>query len=133
MTQESKLYEISFFFESEADEDREKIASAIRKEIEDRKGMILEERISSRKLRLGYLIQKKREAFLGCFKFLLLPLEIASLKNSLQNAQILRFEIVKSAKTEPERSASARKIKKTAETPANPEEIDKKLEEILGK
>ena len=103
---------------------------------------------------LSHPVKKMTEAYLGSFRFLLSAEKISELKSKLNVPQVLRFILVHT-KPQPARAyrprqggaVSARKTVIAPQTnePASPkqmppgqaaadiEEIDKRLEEILGK
>ena len=151
MEQESKkqLYEVAFlanpsFLEDEARDFHQKIKSEALGI-----GALVEDEGKIEKIRLGYPIKKHGEAHLGSFKFTADQSKIKELNLKIDsNEQILRFLCVKAVRppqrqisTKPFRQATA-EIKppqtwseniRKEEPAASVEEIDKKLEEILGK
>lgn len=112
-------------------------------------GAIMEEEGKTEKIRLSYPIKKQLEAHLGSFKFVLDPTKIQELNSKVKaENQMLRLICVKTVRPQqrqiitkpfrqvpeikPAQNWSPASIEK--ETPAiSVEEIDKKLEEILGK
>ena len=156
MEQDAKkqLYEIVFLanpsmLEEEARDFHQKLkneATAL--------GALIEDEGRTEKIHLSYPIKKQMEANLGSFKFTMDPSKTDKLNSKIKSDnQILRLLCVKTVRP-PERQISTKpfaapqtffasrtpkEIKKAVrpaseeEPAANVEEIDKKLEEILGK
>jgi len=137
------MYEIGYLLnplipEKKLDEE----VSLLRKLVEDKKGLIINE-VRSRMRRLAYPIKKIENAYFGWIKFTADPENLKEIEISLKNSQIggnklIRFLTVKTVK-ETVVSRPIRKIikkKKLAELKEKieikPEEIDKKLEELLA-
>ena len=156
MDSDTQLYELGFTLspsltEEEAKEFHQKIKSEAQE-----LGALIDEEGSIEKRRLSYPIKKVREAYFGFFKFILSPEKLADLKLKMNTPSVLRCLFIKT-KRAPQRQISTRPMKmadtslnqtetseykqtviKTQEAidiapPINIEEIDKKLEEILGK
>ena len=144
---EKQLYEIAFLatpslVESEALDFLQKIKNEAQS-----LGALIEDEGTIEKIRLSYPIKKQLEANFGNFKFTLESEKIETLNLKIKSdSKILRLICVKTVRalqrqisTKPFSSPQTfftpktpREIKK--EEPAtNVEEIDKKLEEILGK
>lgn len=113
-------------------------------------GALIEDEGRIEKIRLSYPIKKQLEANLGSFKFILDPAKIDELNSKIKaENQILRVLCLKTIKP-PQRQISTKPFRPTSFTEIKPaqgwstsggkeepavsiEEIDKKLEEILGK
>jgi len=159
MESEKQLYEVAYLIApSFTEEEAQNFHQTIKNEVQGLGGLIDEEgRVEKRKL--SYAINKMREAYLAFCQFQLDPQKITALEEKMKNPTVLRFLIIKTKRL-PQRHISVRQPKAgmepatdqtwtapsasaiytgqagTAdkETPAvNIEEIDKKLEEILGK
>ncbi len=103
------------------------------------------------KRRLAYPIKKMREAHLGSFRFLLAGEKISEVQDKLKNSKEVLRHILVHTKRQPPRTIRTQVLKPSFAAPtAKPEktlkiepailepaadiaEIDKKLEEILGK
>ena len=133
MTQESKLYELSFVLKLADEEAQSAFVGEIKKYIEDRNGRPLDQ---SRmiKRRLAYPIGKEREGIFGSIKFFLKPEDIKGLEGQLKNEEGLIRYVLTAVKREMRDSGTG--IKKPRRIPekkaADIKEIDKKLEEIRG-
>lgn len=149
MEQESKkqLYEMAFLANPSMLEEEAKDFHQKTKNQALGFGALIEDEGRIEKIRLSYPIKKQLEANLGSFKFILDPAKIDELNSKIKaENQILRVLCLKTIKP-PQRQISTKpfvapqtffatqtpkEIKK--EEPAiSVEEIDKKLEEILGK
>jgi len=112
-------------------------------------GALIEDEGTIEKIRLSYPIKKQTEANFGNFKFTLENEKIETLNSKIKSdPKILRLICVKSVRA-PQRQISTKPFRQTPfeikpvqgwsapnekeEPAANVEEIDKKLEEILGK
>jgi len=139
MENEQRIYEIGYLLSPLIPEEKldEEIGS-LRKLIEDKKGFILNEG-RPKMQRLAYPIKKLESAYLGWIKFAAEPTILFEIKNSFKKlSSSIRFlirEIVKETLA----PSSAKKIIKKKKTiipgikeEAKFEEIDKKLEELLG-
>lgn len=138
------MYEIGYLLTPLIPEEKlDEEVFVLRKLIEDKKGLIINEaRPKMRKL--AYIIKNFESAYFGWIKFTADPETIKEIESSLKNPPIggdklVRFLIVKVIK-EAAVLRPARKIikkKKPAEPKEKieikPEEIDKKLEELLSK
>ncbi|MCX6731415.1 MAG: 30S ribosomal protein S6 [Candidatus Parcubacteria bacterium] len=135
METEQKMYEIGYLLSPLIPEEKldEEIGS-LRKLIEDKKGFILNEG-RPKMQKLAYPIKKLETAYFGWIKFTADPSSLPEIKSP----QIIRFLITEVIKTPPAKKI----IKKKKTLPAGVisgikegikfEEIDKKLEELLGK
>jgi len=133
MPDESKLYEITFFLSPKI-ENPDEVVDSIRKQIEDKKGIIVS---NSRpdKRRTAYLIDKEREGIFGCIRFMIRPGEIKNLNENIsRKTEVMRFFIVKGEEANPEpwRGRETRIRRPQEQKAQDIESIDKKLEEILG-
>lgn len=110
-------------------------------------GGLIEENGSVLKRRLYYPIKKVREAHFAHFKFLAEPEKLSELRKQLEEKDVLRYLLIETKRI-PQRIFKPRVFKavpaeqvlqetkiepKIAEPATNIEEIDKKLEELLGK
>ena len=153
MDKNQKLYEITFLVSpSYSEEEAQAFQQSLKNEVKSLGGLVDDEG-GVLKRRLSYPIKKMSEAHVASFRFLLASEEIHELETKLTVPQILRFLIVHT-KRQPPRVARTPRIGKiiperpvleyniksapeakqsVLEPAANIEEIDKKLEEILGK
>jgi len=131
METEQKMYEIGYLLSPLIPEEKlDEEIFVLRKSIEDKQGLIISEG-RPKMQRLAYPINKLETAYFGWIKFMAEPSSLPEIKNP----QIIRFLITEIIKSSP-----AKKIikKKKAIIPGIKEgvkfeEIDKKLEELLGK
>ncbi|MCH7883057.1 30S ribosomal protein S6 [Patescibacteria group bacterium] len=136
MMQESKpiLYEISYFLQAISPEESAGKTNLVSDMIEKEHGVIASQ-IQPVLKPLSYPIQKKTEAYWGWLKFMAKPEVVTSIKENLKaRPEILRFMLVR-AKKEELIEQPLRKRRRPVASPekqAKIEEIDKKLEEILG-
>lgn len=132
---ETQLYEISYFLNPNLQEEEAvNVAQKIRELIEQKKGIVIKD-TKPLKRKLAYEIKKHLEGFFSSIKFLFNPAEIIELKNELeQNKEVLRMQLIKTSKEEAIIRSRPQKAKKRTkqEEEAHSEEIDKKLEELLG-
>ena len=155
MDKSQTLYEVAYLISpAYSDEEAQNFQQLLKSGLQSLGGMIDNEG-EVIKRRLFYPIKKMAEAYLASFRFLIAPEKISALKSKLNSKEVLRFLIVET-KRQPARIyrpriakipgaetmivPMERKIKQTEtaapkpiEPAANIEEIDKKLEEILGK
>jgi ribosomal protein S6 len=153
MEEETKLYELGYLIKGDLpDEICLKTAEAVRKAIEDEKGLIISEN-QPKKQNLGYAVKGQETAYFGSLKFIFPTEKIPLFQKNLEKLNLLRIflskkkqekEIVKrSLKRRPTRpgarkessdlSSSTAPVKDEHQGEAiQVEEIDKKLEEILG-
>lgn len=141
MEKEQKEYEVGYLLSPLIPEDKlDEEISLLRKEIEDKKGLIVTE-FRARMQRLAYPIKKVNTAYFGWIKFVLAPEDLVDVEAKFKkNNNILRYLITKAVKEMANPKAIKRTIKK-AKTAAvekaekgtiKEAEIDKKLEEILS-
>lgn len=151
MENETKTYEIGYLLSPLVPEDKlDAEISVLRGLVESRKCLIMgEERARIRKL--AYIVQKKGSgkfdtAYFGWIKFVADPAAIADIKSDFdKTANILRFLILDTTKSESVRKAAKKPAKPSGfrkkpaqgpeteiKTEIKPEEIDKKIEELLG-
>jgi len=135
METEQKMYEIGYLLSPLVPEEKldEEIGS-LRKLIEDKKGFILNEG-RPKIQKLAYPIKKLETAYFGWIKFTADPSSLPEINPPAGGPQIIRFLITEIIKSPP-----AKKIIKKKKTMISGikegvkfEEIDKKLEELLGK
>lgn len=152
---DNKLYEVAYLISpAYSEEEAQSFQQSLKNHVQSLGGLIDpptggEGEIIKR--RLFYPIQKMTEAYLSSFRLLLAPEKTADLKAKLNSKEVLRSLLIQT-KRQPPRTYRQRITKITTEesltpiTPkhavpkqadvrpaANIEEIDKKLEEILGK
>ena len=132
MQQEPKLYEISYVLKIDSDEGLTGTLEQIRKYIEEKSGRSLEEsRLSKR--RLAYPVGKNYEGVFGSMKFFLKPEDLSELESRLKRDQKFIRYMITIAKAYGFETKGHPKIKRAPEIKAaDVQEIDKKLEEILG-
>ncbi len=156
MEKETKMYEIGYLLSPLIHEEKlDEEISVLRKLIEDRHGLIMnEDRAKMRKL--AYNIQKPAvgkfdSAHFGWMKFVASPEILPEIEISLgKTANIIRFLLIEAAKEEPIKKPARKiirpvpldgqRLERKAASPAEPkiktevkpEEIDKRLEELLG-
>jgi ribosomal protein S6 len=155
---ETKIYEADYILKGDLDEEKALEASeSFRKLIENEQGIITQES-KPQKQNLGYPIKKHRAGYFGSLKFIFPVEKIQALKNSFEKNDFLRLLLVETKHEkemgqiplkrqfrQPATGGAVRQaaVKKTPTTlkkeevtikePLRVEEIDKKLEEILGK
>jgi ribosomal protein S6 len=147
MDKEPKLYEIGYLLKGDLNEEKTlELSEHFRSLIEKERGIITGEG-KPKKQSLAYPIRKQEAAFWGWFKVLLPAESLSDIKKSLEKTDILRFLMVE-IKREKEATKPISKPKRVKriipkfiqkeEIPPRAgerlqvEEIDKKLEEILG-
>ena len=149
MEKDSQLYEITYLISPAlTDEEALHFHQTTKNSILDLGGLI-ETEGDVKKQRLAYSIAKMTDAYVAWCRFTLTSDKVAALQTKMTQPNVLRFLIVHT-KPIPVRQAQGRIIgkgsmvtegaapkaakQKDPEQPAvNMEEIDKKLEEILGK
>lgn len=158
MDEDQKLYEITYLISpAYSEEEAQAFQQSLKNEVKNLGGLIDDEG-GVLKRRLSYPIKKMPEAHVASFRFLSASEKISGLETKLAVPQVLRFLIVHT-KRQPIRAARAPRIgkiiperpvleynlKNAPQSPnleprlpdgqaaSNIEEIDKKLEEILGK
>lgn len=145
MDKKIKIYEVNYLIAPLIPEDKigEEVF-VLRKVIEDNSGLIIsEDQIKMQSL--SYQIDKFNSAYCGWFKFSANPESIGAIQNGFkQNEKSLRFLFSEIGKENIatgnafKRRTQLSKIgiggeQKTEKTEIKPEEIDKKLEELIGK
>ena|SRR3989344_9250058 len=144
MDKDKQLYEIAYLITpSMSEEEAQNFHQTVKNEAQGMGALIDEEgRVEKRRLR--HLINKNTEAYLAYFRFTFESEKISDLELKIKaNKNILRHLTIKT-KRHIQKTFSTRPFKtsenlKETLTPkeeipaANIEEIDKKLEEILGK
>ena len=142
MDAENKIYEINYLITPLLPEDKVAEEGAVlRKIIEDNKGFVMGED-QAKMQKLSYSIKKFDKAYYGWFRFSAAADSLDSIKNSFnKNEKTLRSLITEIGKENPAQF-SPRKIVRTLKSEGSlpevaekieikPEQIDKKLEEIL--
>ncbi len=129
------MYEISYLIDGGIPiEKASELADKIRGMLETSRNLIME--TTPLKLqKLAYPIKKHAEAFWGRIRFMSDPQELIKLKNKIEAIpEIMRMLTVEAKPDEASqvRAPIRKKKVETAEEVARSEEIDKKLEEILG-
>lgn len=134
MQSEAKLYEFSYIFKPESEEETDAINELARTCIENGKGMVLEA-YKPLYRRLAYPIQKQREAYFGSIKFYLPPGGMRGFEDLMRREKRLMRSLV-AISHRPELETRRRERVLTAKQEEKPAadiaSIDKKLEEILG-
>lgn len=146
MEKGQKIYEIGYLLSPLiAEEKLDEEISVLRKLIEEKGGFIISEgRPKSQKL--AYPIKKFETAYFGWFKFSSDSETISEIKNSFEKSplgeKIIRFLLIETKKEtiapiSPKKAIRKKKLFVTPEAKVKGEikleEIDKKLEELLGK
>ncbi|QQG45868.1 MAG: 30S ribosomal protein S6 [Candidatus Niyogibacteria bacterium] len=128
-----KLYEISYLAKAADEQAALDGAASITGIIEKERGIIATQNRPTKK-DLSYPIEGAREGWWGWIKFMSRPESIGAIREKANNdPKIERFAIFKINKAEiAEKSRTKRRIIRPPEEKTNIEEIDKKLEEILG-
>jgi len=145
MEKETKMYEIGYLLSPLIPEEKlDEEISALRKLLEDKQGFIMNES-RARTQSLAYPVRGFNSAYFGWIKFAASPEVLPEIKISFDNPpiggdKIIRFLILKTIKE----TAAPRLMKKkvvrkkiSLERPKEklgikPEEIDKKIEELIG-
>jgi small subunit ribosomal protein S6 len=144
MEKETKMYEIGYLLSPLISEEKlDEEISALRKLIEDKQGFIMNEsRAKSRSL--AYPIKGFNSAYFGWIKFAASPEVLPEIKISFDNPpiggdKVVRFLIIKTIKETAVPRLTKKIVKKriSPERPKEklgikPEEIDKKIEELIG-
>jgi ribosomal protein S6 len=153
MEDETRLYELSYLLRGDiSDEEALEKSESVRKTVENEKGLIIQEN-KPKKQSLGYPVKKHDIAYSGVIKFIFSPDKIPALKKSFEKSDILRMLLSQGKREEALKQPLKRRVirrpakeiqqtegaqpKEPASTakrgePLQVEEIDKKLEEILG-
>lgn len=132
-------YELSYLISPRlSDQQAAEVQRLINNALQEKEGVVFDSQFP-RKFRLSYSIQKENEAWLQITYFSLEPGQLAGFEKKLKESkEILRFLILKRKPIRASRpTAAVREKSSLAETPeASPkvelEEIEKKLDEILG-
>jgi len=132
---ESKLYEISYLIEGRlGTEKAQEIADKIREILDTAKNVVVES-APLKTTKLAYAVKKQSEAFWSWIRFMASPKDLSLIKTKTDRIpEILRAMIMEAKPEEVARRPMTAPKKRivTAEEIARVEEIDKKLEEILG-
>ena len=133
ISDQTRSYEIFYLIKAASEEEASQAFGHLRKYIEDENGIITEEgRLTKR--RLSYLTKKESEAYTGYFKFLARPEVLSRLKEKTdETGNILRYILVKSSRKDSGRAPISKIRRAPEKKEAELTELDKKLEEILGK
>lgn len=142
---ELKLYEVAYLISPDySEEEAQSFQQSLKNHVQSIGGLV-EHEGSLAKRRLGYPIKNMWEAYLASFRFTLSPEKLDELKNKLVSKEVLRSLVVQTKRLPPRpvrerpvKTSLATQTKPTLQTapqqpPASIEEIDKRLEEILGK
>lgn len=152
MDKDHNLYEVAYLVSpAYSEEEAQNFQQTIKNSVQSAGGFIDQEG-GVEKRRLAYPIQKMREAHLGSFRFLLSGEKIAEIENKLKSGKEVLRHILVHTKRQPPRTIRTQVIRpvtldepeiSTRKPDARPvearepasdiAEIDKKLEEILGK
>lgn len=131
-----KLYEISYLAKAADEPAALECASTVNAAIEKERGIIASQNQPVQKT-LSYPVKKETEAWFGWIKFMAKPEAAAAVKKTLKDSkEIIRLTVVKTGKDGfMERPRRRRRLIRpaTPQKETNIEEIDKKLEEMLGK
>ena len=142
MDRDNKIYEINYLMTPLIPEDKVAEETAVlRKIIEDNKGFVVGEDQPKTK-KLSYPIKKFDSAYCGWFKFSAGAESVDNIKNGFnKNEKILRALVTEAGKENAVRSAprhnaiaakpEGSSLETSEKVKINPEQIDKKLEEIL--
>lgn len=148
---EPKKYELAYLLSPAVPEDEVLVvAGSLVKIIEDSNGLIRHQETPAKR-RLSYLVKKEQNAYFSWITFSTSPENLAAIEKGIKGAQnLLRHMLVEEEEIPPQpirtyipRPAPTR-VKPPAPTPTaageqkpeeklDLEELDKKLEEILGK
>lgn len=141
MESDQKTYEIGYLLTPLLPEDKvAEEVSVLRKLIDDNSGFIMSED-HAKMQRLAYPVARNSSAYLGRIKFYAKSETVDKIKESFEKSdKTLRFLLTKTSKeTAAQPSRRIRKIVKPAaatiseeeKKPIKPEEVDKKLEELI--
>ncbi len=134
---ESTLYEAHYTLKAQNPEDAAAKTGAIIGMIEKEHGIVAAQTPPSLKT-LAYPIKKEREAYVGWIRFMLKPEAAAAFEKQLRtDASVLRSAVMRAQKDDMAIDSRRRKhVTAPAIAPEtqvkNNEEIDKRLQEILG-
>ncbi len=140
MDSESRQYEIAYLISPNiSEEDVFGVAGKITTSLQDAKGLVSHIGEPKRR-RLAYPIKKLSEAYFGWTRFSMSPENLADFEKKLkQEPAIIRYLVVIFEESLPERifrprpTYTPRPTTPLPEERMNIEELDKRLEEILGK
>lgn len=133
---EPKQYEMSYLIDGRLEKQRaEEFADKIRGLLDTSRNIIIEQ-MPVKLQRLAYPVKRQTEAFGGWLKFMANPGELAGIKLKIERmSEVLRLLIASATREDAPRRLTVPSSKKkmvTKEEAVRTEEIDKKLEEILG-
>lgn len=153
MDKDHQLYEVAYLVSpAYSEEEAQNFQQTMKNLVQDAGGLIDQEGGVEKK-RLAYPIKKMREAHLGSFRFLLSGEKLAEIDSKLKTSKEVLRHILVHTKRQPPRTIRTQILRPVAEQ-GEPEiaakkeeirqpeikkpasdiaEIDKKLEEILGK
>lgn len=149
MEKETKMYEIGYLLSPLISEEKlDEEISALRKLIEDKQGFIMNES-RAKSQSLAYPVKGFNSAYFGWIKFAASPEVLSEIKISFDNPpfakgegenKVVRFLIIKTTKETAVPRLTKKIVRKKIfpERPKEklgikPEEIDKKIEELIGK
>ncbi|MEK7599075.1 MAG: 30S ribosomal protein S6 [Patescibacteria group bacterium] len=131
-----KLYELSFLAKAADEPTALECAASVNAAIEKERGIIASQNQPIRKI-LSYPVKKETEAWFGWIKFMAKPEAVAGIEKTLKDCKpVIRLTVVQTGKDGfMERPRRRRRLIRpaTPQKETNIEEIDKKLEEMLGK
>lgn len=151
MDKDHQLYEVAYLVSPAYSEEEAQNYQQTLKNLVQSAGGLVDQEGDVIKRRLAYPINKMHEAHLGSFRFLLSGEKIAELDNKLKSSKEVLRHLLIHTKRQPPRTIRSQILKPTLSTPsfstdkvakeeaapmepaADIAEIDKKLEEILGK
>lgn len=135
-------YDLTYFLKPVTESDKNSATEDIKEEIKKRNGVLIDESIPVKK-NLSYLVLKYKDGFLGSIKFTAEPDNIELINKTFRkNENILRFSIKKIIKKEEtishKKKAYNHFMKKSKPVAQKQDEnqlaeIDKKIDELLGK
>lgn len=131
---EHTLYELAYILDGNLSEEKALGTAASLRGIVEKKNSIIVEEVQPKLRKLAYDIEKRGAGFFGWIKFLTQSSDINEIeKQAKRMPEMLRVLTVQSFREElMERHAKTRRKVVTEEEKGRIEEIDKKLEEILG-
>jgi ribosomal protein S6 len=130
--QDTKFYELFYLLRPNLSEEELRTAdNTIRTAVSDLNGIIVMEKAAEAK-KMAFKIAKSEDINKGWIKFMLKPDQVKALETKIKKlSELVRLRIISASKE----SSAPRKtvVKKSGETgDVQTEELDKKLEEILG-
>lgn len=133
---ESKQYEINYLIDGRLESQKaEEFADKIRGLLDTSRNIIMEQ-MPVKLQKLAYPVKRQTEAFWGWLKFMASPGELTGIELKIARMpEVLRVLISRAKREVASRRMTVSPSKKktvTKEEAARTEEIDKKLEEILG-